>query len=259
MIYSLHDEAEKFLEILSGTGKGAVLTGAGISTESGIPDYRSPDKGLWEKMDQSVVSLDGFMQNPSAYYSYALELHPVRSAAKPNAGHFLFAELEARKMTNGVITQNVDGLHGEAGSKTVHELHGSIRETVCIKCGGKTPMDEVMKRVKNGQTAPECECGGILKPNAVFFGEPLPREPWNAAIELVEECGVLIVAGSSLLVTPASTLPQIALRNGAKLIILNLMETPYDKDSDLVVREKIAVFAAEATKILSDLKTEFLN
>ncbi len=243
-------EAEIFVEIVSSSRGGAALTGAGISTESGIPDYRSPEKGLWEKMDQSVVSLDGFMKDPAAYYSYALELHPVRSAAKPNAGHFLFYELENREMIGGVITQNVDGLHFEAGSKTVHELHGSIRETVCLECGGFVPMDDVMRRVAGGEVAPLCECGGVLKPNAVFFGEPLPREPWNNAVKLTENSDLLIVAGSSLQVTPASTIPQIALRKGAKLIILNLMETPYDDEADLVVREKIGEFAQKVVNIL---------
>ncbi len=246
----MHAGAEKFVEILSLAGNGAVLTGAGISTESGIPDYRSPGEGIWEKMDQSVVSLDGFLRNPAAYYSYALELYPTRSAAKPNAGHFLFSELESRGVIGGIITQNVDGLHTEAGSQTVHELHGSIRETVCVECGEHRPMEEVMERVKNGEKAPVCECGGILKPNAVFFGEPLPREPWNNAVELVEKSDVLIVAGSSLVVTPASTLPQMALRKGAKLIILNLMETPYDEYADLIIREKIAGFSGEVAKIL---------
>ncbi len=244
-------EAEIFLEtVVSSGAKSAVLTGAGISTESGIPDYRSPQEGLWEKMDQSVVSLDGFMENPGAYYSYALKLYPVRAEAKPNAGHFLFAELERRGTIDGIITQNVDGLHSEAGSENVYELHGSIMETVCLECGECVPMDDVMQRVMRGETAPPCECGGMLKPNAVFFGEPLPHEPWNRAVELVEEADVLIVAGSSLQVTPASTLPQIALRKGAKLVILNLMETPYDDDAELVVREKIAEFAAVVSGLL---------
>lgn len=247
----MSSEAGQFLEIVTAAAPAAVLTGAGVSTESGIPDYRSPGEGMWEKMDQSVVSLDGFMQNPAAYYSYALELHPVRSAAKPNAGHLLFAELERRGLTSGVITQNVDGLHLEAGSRVVHELHGSIRRTVCLDCGGGAPMGEVMERVKQGEAAPECECGGILKPDAVFFGEPLPVEPWNEAVKTVEEAGALIVAGSSLVVTPASTLPQIALRAGAKIIILNRTETPYDEQADLVVRENISLFAAEVGNMLS--------
>ena len=167
-------EAEKFLDIVTAGAPAAVLTGAGISTESGIPDYRSPGEGMWEKMDQSVVSLDGFMQNPAAYYQYALELAPVRGKAKPNEGHLLFARLEELGITGGVITQNVDGLHREAGSKTVHELHGSIRETVCLSCGGGTPMDAVLERVGGGEPVPMCGCGGVLKPDAVFFGEPLP-------------------------------------------------------------------------------------
>lgn len=247
----MRDKAGQFLETITAAAPAAVLTGAGVSTESGIPDYRSPGEGMWEKMDQSVVSLDGFMQNPAAYYSYALGLHPVRSAAKPNAGHLLFAELERRGLTNGVITQNVDGLHHEAGSRVVRELHGSIRRTVCLACGGATPMDEVMERVKKGESAPVCECGGVLKPDAVFFGEPLPSEPWNEAVKAVEEAGILIVAGSSLVVTPASMLPQTALRAGAKLIILNRTETPYDEYADLVVRENISLFAAVVGDMLS--------
>lgn len=243
-------EAEIFLEtLLSGTN-AAVLTGAGISTESGIPDYRSPREGLWEKMDQSVVSLDGFMENPGSYYSYALELYPVRSAAKPNAGHFLFAELERQKAVGGIITQNVDGLHREAGSENVCELHGSIRETVCLECEHSVPMDDVMQRVMKGESVPLCECGGVLKPDAVFFGEPLPDEPWDNALKLVGQADVLVVAGSSLQVAPASAIPQIALNKGAKLIIVNLTQTPCDDKADFVVRRKIAEFSKEVAGLL---------
>jgi NAD-dependent protein deacetylases, SIR2 family len=128
-------------------------------------------------MDPSVVSLDGFHRDPSRYYSFALELYPTRRAARPNPAHYLLAELETRGLLKGVITQNVDGLHQDAGSASVYELHGSYRQTSCLDCGSEYNMDGIMERVKSGENPPLCgECGGVLKPTAVFFGEMLPSD-----------------------------------------------------------------------------------
>lgn len=232
-----------FLELLENAENAVAFTGAGASTESGIPDYRSPGTGLWEKMDQSVVSLSGFMKNPQNYYSYAMETWPARAAARPNAAHLALARLEKDGRLAGVVTQNVDGLHLAAGSRNVCELHGCARRVACLGCRAVYPMEETMKRVEEGENPPLCEeCGGILKPDAVFFGEALPEEPWERAVDLVGDCGLLLVLGSSLLVAPASGLPRLALSSGAALVIVNLSDTPFDEEADMVVRGKIGEF-----------------
>jgi len=247
----LRETADAFVRLVMSSGDAAALTGAGISTESGIPDYRSPGTGLWGKMDQSVVSLEGFRRAPNRYYDYALELYPLRRSAKPNPAHKMLAELERRGMLKGVITQNVDGLHQDAGSEEVHELHGSLRQAVCLECSMLHSMDEVMERVVSGENPPLCtSCGGVLKPNAVFFGELLPRVPWQKSLMLAQESDIFITIGSSLQVSPANTLPDIALRRGAKLVILNLTPTPFDEDASLVVRQKTGEFSSTVLDIL---------
>jgi len=244
---NLDDKAKEFVNLILSSSHAVALTGAGISTESGIPDYRSPGTGLWGKMDQSVVSLDGFLRDPTRYYSYALELYPVRQSAKPNPAHYLLAEFEKKELLKGVITQNVDGLHQDAGSGDVHELHGSLRQAVCLDCSLLYPMDSVMKRVISGENPPLCkECNGVLKPNAVFFGEMLPHVPWEKALELTRRTDLFLVVGSSLQVSPANILPDVALRAGTKLVIINLTPTPYDRDAVLIIRDKVGDFASLA-------------
>ncbi len=247
----LINAAKTFADMILSSENAVALTGAGISTESGIPDYRSPGTGLWEKMDQSVVSLEGFKRNPSKYYEYAIGLHPIRQAARPNPAHTLLAGLEQRGILKGVITQNVDGLHQDAGSGEVHELHGSLRQVVCLSCSSLHSMDEAMERVVSGENPPLCPgCGGVLKPNAVFFGEMLPTIPWQKSLELSRKADLFIAIGSSLQVSPANTLPDVALQAGARLVILNLMPTPFDTDATLVIQEKIGEFASAVTSIL---------
>ncbi len=250
----MEDEARELLEMILSARSAAAFTGAGISTESGIPDYRSPGTGVWERMDPRVVSIDGFYEDPARYYRYALEMDRIRGGAKPNAAHRLLAELEAKGLLAGVVTQNVDGLHTMAGSRRVYELHGSLREVQCLNCGATYPMGGVMERVRGGEIPPRCDgCGGRhLKPKAVFFGEALPQDQWQGAVELVERSDLLIVIGSSLQVSPANALPGAALRGGARLVIVNLMETPYDSDAVLVVREKAAVFAERVLGLLAE-------
>jgi len=244
---NLDDKAKDFINLILSSTNAVALTGAGISTESGIPDYRSPGTGLWGKMDQSVVSLDGFLRDPTRYYSYALELYPVRQSAKPNPAHYLLAEFEKKELLKGIITQNVDGLHQDAGSGNVHELHGSLRQAVCLDCSLLYPMDSVMKRVISGENPPLCkECSGVLKPNAVFFGEMLPNVPWERSLELTRKTDLFLVLGSSLQVSPANVLPDVALRAGTKLVIINLTPTPYDRDAVLIIRDKVGDFASLA-------------
>lgn len=246
------DIVDKVERLIKSSENIVALTGAGISTESGIPDYRTPGKGLWEKMDMSVVSLDGFLRDPSKYYDYCKKLYKIRSQAVPNAAHILLSEMEKKGLIKGIVTQNVDGLHGLAGSEIVHELHGSLNLAVCMSCKALSSMNDAMKKVFDGQNPPICEdCGGVLKPNAVFFGEALPRVPWEESVELARRCDLLLIMGSSLQVSPVSSLPDITLKRGGKLIIINLMPTPYDNEAEVVVREKIAEFASILAKRLS--------
>lgn len=244
--------AREFVYLILSSSNAVALTGAGISTESGIPDYRSPGTGLWEKMNPSVVSLDGFLNDPGSYYDFALELYPTRRAAKPNPAHYFLAELEKKGLLKGIITQNVDGLHQDAGSSSVHELHGTYRRVSCLECGSAFDMDEVMEKVQSGENPPLCrECdGGVLKPIAVFFGEMLPQVTWQKSLKLAENTDLLIVVGSSLQVSPANVLPDVALRAGAKLVIINLMPTPYDADASMVIHHKIGEFASLALQSL---------
>ncbi len=247
-------KVKEFLRLVDESSFAVAFTGAGISTESGIPDYRSPGTGTWEKMNPSVVSLDGFYANPAAYYEYAIEMHPIRGQAQPNPAHYLLAELEVRGVLQGVITQNVDGLHVKAGSEKVYELHGSLREAVCLDCGEVFAMDGVMDRALGGEVPPACgKCASILlKPKAVFFGEALPPDVWREAMELVPRCDLLVIIGSSLQVSPANSLPETALRSGAKLVIINLMPTPYDDRAHVLISEKVGEFSAIALDILRE-------
>ena len=252
----INSKAKIFSDLILSSSYVVAMTGAGISTESGIPDYRSPGTGLWEKMDQSIVSLDGFTKEPSRYYDYSLELYPVRKAAKPNPAHYLLAEFENRGILKGIITQNVDGLHQDAGSGEVHELHGSLRQAVCMDCSGLQSMDEAMERVLSGQNPPLCmDCGGVLKPNAVFFGEALPTTPWERSVELSRSADLFIAIGSSLLVSPANTLPDIAIRNESKIIVLNNTPTPFDGEAELLVRDKIGEFSSAVMELLRTRNT----
>lgn len=233
---------ERLFKLLSASRQAIALTGAGMSTDSGIPDYRSPKTGLWNKIDQSVVSLDGFYRNPENYYSYALDLYPLRRAAKPNPAHKMLSILEKDGVLKAVVTQNVDGLHQEAGSKGVYELHGSTKRVVCLSCGQNFSMERAMDKVLLGENPPLCSCGGVLKPDAVFFGEALPEKTWKKATKLVTESDLLVVIGTSLQVSPVSSLPSLALESGSRLVIVNLGETPFDEYADLVVDENIGDF-----------------
>lgn len=244
------EKIKKLYSMLNDFGRTVVLTGAGVSTESGIPDYRSPGKGLWEKMDQSVVELRSFIEKPERYYTYAMELYPLRSQAKPNIAHYYMARKEKEGKLHDVVTQNVDGLHKLAGSKSLYELHGNIREAVCLNCGGLESMDKVMTRVRDGENPPLCKhCKDILKPNAVFFGEGLPLEVWKESLERVKSANLLLVVGTSLLVSPVNTFPRIAIESGAGLVIINLQETPFDTEADLVIHEKIGNVFRELEKL----------
>ena len=209
-----------------------VLTGAGISTESGIPDFRSAG-GIWERYEPAdVASVDAFRRDPARVWEfYALRLGAL-GGAQPNDGHHALAELEAQGWIRAVITQNVDGLHQRAGSREVVEVHGSLREAECIYCGARVPMEDALASLP----LPPCpECGEILKPGVVMFGELLPATAIERAETLAAEAGLLLVVGSSLEVHPIAALPGRTLAAGGALAIVNRGGTSWDSRADLVI------------------------
>jgi NAD-dependent deacetylase len=215
-----------------------VLTGAGVSTESGIPDFRSAT-GIWAQYDpMEYATIDAFRRDPEKVWEfYALRLG-VLAEAEPNTGHLALAELERRGLVQAVVTQNIDGLHQRAGSREVIEVHGSIRSATCLECGTEAPLD---------RAAPRCPaCGAIMKPGVVLFGELLPVEAMERAGELARGAGLLLVVGSSLEVYPVAGLPDETLSAGGALAIVNRGPTPFDGQADVRVD-------AEAGETLSTL------
>ncbi len=232
----LEKQLKRAAEILARSKYAIVFTGAGVSTESGIPDFRGP-QGLWKRVDPEKFTISYFISNPDEVWELFVNYLMISSDVKPNPAHKAIAELEALGIVKSVITQNVDGLHQRAGSRKVIELHGNLRYAVCINCGNRISLEEAIKLFEKKNSAPRCpKCGGLLKPDVVFFGEPLPQGALKAAFEEARKADVVLVVGSSLVVTPAAYVPMIAKENGAKLIIVNLEETAMDHLADVVIR-----------------------
>ncbi len=219
--------------------KALAFTGAGVSTESGIPDFRSPETGLWEIFDPArVASVAGFLKDPQGFYDFWTFRFAAMSQARPNITHELLADLEARGFLHGVITQNIDGLHYRAGSKRVFEVHGSYRRGVCYDCREAYSIEVVFEQMQKG-TIPRCAgCNGLVKPDVVLFGELLP-EDFTTAAQIVSEADLLIVLGSSLEVYPVAELVPRAKSYGARLAIINREETPFDGLADLVIHSEL--------------------
>jgi NAD-dependent deacetylase len=212
-----------------------VLTGAGVSTESGIPDFRSPT-GLWAKFDPlEYGSIDAFRADPLKVWSFYKPRVAMLTEAEPNPAHLALAELEGLGFVEAVVTQNIDLLHERAGSENVVEVHGSIRTATCPGCGGRRPLELVLELLAEAD-APACpECGAILKPDVVFFGELLPPAAIERAYELAHRARLLLVVGSSLEVYPVAALPEETLAAGGALAIVNRGRTPYDGRATLRV------------------------
>jgi NAD-dependent deacetylase len=228
-------------DMLRGANAAVALSGAGISTPSGIPDFRSPRSGLWEHVDPyAVASVFGFRQHPEAFYGWIRPLARTILEASPNPAHVALARLEADGTLRSVVTQNIDGLHQRAGSRRVHELHGHLRRATCVNCGRCVSADGLIAGLVECNEIPRCACGGVLKPDVVLFGEMLPADVWAAAERDVDACDLLLVAGSSLEVVPASDLPLRAAGHGARIIIVNYEPTAMDDLADLVIHEDVA-------------------
>jgi NAD-dependent deacetylase len=221
-----------------------VLTGAGISTESGIPDFRGP-AGLWTSNpgEARLSTLAHYLSGPGVrveIWRRRLEQPPNR--ALPNPGHLALVELERRGQLEMVVTQNLDGLHLRAGTspERLVEIHGSLREYLCLKCGRRGPMVEVLERVRHGESDPDCTaCGGILKSAAISFGQRLSAEEVQRAEAAARRCDLFLAVGTSLQVYPAAELPAIALGQGTALVVVNDEPTPYDRRAAAVVRGRI--------------------
>jgi NAD-dependent deacetylase len=223
---------ERLAELVRSRRPWVVLTGAGISTESGIPDFRSAG-GIWERYDPAeVASIDAFRRDPARVWEfYALRLAAI-AEAEPNEGHRALAELEEQGWIGTVVTQNVDGLHRRAGSRDVVEVHGSLREAECVRCGVRVPTEDAIA----GLPLPPCpECGEVLKPGVVMFGELLPVAAIQRAQALAAEAGGLLVVGSSLEVHPVAGLPGVTLSSGGTLAIVNRGSTHWDSEAELVL------------------------
>jgi NAD-dependent deacetylase len=218
------------------------LTGAGISTPSGIPDFRSPGTGLWERFDpMEVASLSAFRVQPEKFYAWIRPLLRTMLDASPNAAHTALADLEKAGRLIGVITQNIDGLHQRAGSKRVIEIHGNMRTATCVSCFRRFPTQPYIGALLQRGEMPRCsDCGNILKPDVVLFEEQLPAEAVHDAKRLMAETDLLMVVGSSLDVMPASRLPIEALNDGASLLILNHEPTYLDGRADVIIRQDVA-------------------
>jgi NAD-dependent deacetylase len=211
-----------------------VLTGAGISVPSGIPDFRSPGTGIWENVDpMEVAHIDVWRRDPDRFWHfYGARFASLRDV-RPNRAHEVVAELERRGLVRGVITQNIDRLHRAAGSERVVEVHGSIEWSRCPSCGGRVGIDRVLELLEAGG-APECPaCVTPLKPEVVLFGEMLPEAALMEAHALAREADLMICIGSSLTVHPVAGLPELTLRSGGRLAVVTESETPYDGDAEV--------------------------
>ena len=231
----MEDKVVRLREMVRQSDNIVFFGGAGVSTESGIPDFRSVD-GLynqkWKYPPETILSHSFFERDPAEYYRFHRE-KLVIDGVKPNRAHLRLAELETEGKLRAVITQNIDGLHQAAGSKNVLELHGSILRSYCSRCRRPYPAE----KMNHGQGLPRCACGGIIRPDIVLYEEPLDDDVVRRAIDYIRKADVLIIGGTSLNVYPAGGL--INYYKGHKLVLVNLSETPYDSYADLVIHEKI--------------------
>lgn len=247
-----HTHLSRLAEYLAAAQRIVAFTGAGVSTESGIPDFRSPG-GVWDQ--NKPIQYSDFLASDEARretWRRGLQTYPVVAAAQPNAAHLALVALERRGKLLGIVTQNIDGLHARAGHDPdrIIELHGNAHGVRCLSCDDSAPREAVHARVLAGELEPPCvTCGGILKPTTVSFGEPMPRRPLLRAEELMRQADLVLVVGSTLVVQPAASLPMVAVRRGTPLVIVNLTATPLDDVAALVVRGRAGETLAPAVDL----------
>ncbi|TML26760.1 MAG: NAD-dependent deacylase [Actinobacteria bacterium] len=223
---------ERLAGLVREAGSTVALTGAGISVPSGIPDFRSPGTGLWEKVDpMAVAHIDVFRREPERFWRFYGDRFSSLRDCQPNGAHRALVELEERGLLDGVITQNIDMLHRRAGTRELVEVHGSIAESRCLDCGARYPLEEARARLERDGGVPECDCGRSLKPDVVLFGELLPEAAMERATTLAAGADLLLCVGSSLEVYPVAGLPGLTLRAGGRIALVTQGPTPYDADA----------------------------
>lgn len=236
----MDNEFRTIAQWLTESDSSVAFTGAGISTESGVPDFRSPG-GIWSK--SQPVYYDEFLRSAEArqeYWRQKAIAHKDFAAAKPNVAHRTLASWESRQLLRGVITQNIDGLHQLAGSRNVLELHGTAREIGCLECGAREPADTMVAQYEKTGQVPACpQCGGLMKHATISFGQSLPEEVLRESTEWAQQCNLMFALGSSLVVHPAASIPPLAKQAGARLVIINRDPTPLDELADVVVASSL--------------------
>lgn len=236
------EEIELLANLIVTADRIVVFTGAGVSTESGIPDFRSPG-GIWDRFDPDDFTYQKFVSSLEARKKHwqLLNFGALIANIEPNPAHYAIAELYRLGKLDCVITQNIDNLHQKAGvpDDRVFELHGNMRWARCLNCDHRFPMEEILPRIKEGIEVPDCpNCGGLLKPDAVFFGEQLPQGTLLEATHRSQSCDLFIVIGSSLVIYPAAYMPVYARKAGAKMAIINLTSTDLDDHATVVIRSE---------------------
>jgi len=249
---------QKAAAMISEAQKILVFTGAGLSTESGIPDFRSPG-GVWDKYDPSDFYFQKIISDEKArekYWKMSTEFYGTMKDAVPNPAHLAIKSLEDKGKLLAVVTQNIDHLHHKAGNSPdkIIELHGTAFSVSCLSCGKKYGRDEIQDRLNSGVKVPYCDdCSGILKPDTVSFGQAMPREEMTQAAMHARDCDLCIVLGSSLVVYPAASIPMQAVHGGARLIIINRDETPLDFSADLVIHDSVSKVLSRAMEFNGSL------
>ncbi len=237
------DKIDIAADIILESERIVVFTGAGISTESGVADFRSPG-GIWDRFDPNELNYQKFLSSELSrekYWEFSRLLWPAIANAKPNRGHYAIAELYQIGKLDCVITQNIDNLHQKSGvpEESIIELHGTMKWVICLECGKRYPREQIQSRLESGERVPRCDvCGGIMKPATISFGQAMPERETSEAEIRAASCNLFLVAGSSLVVYPAAQMPLIAKNSGAKLVIINLTPTPHDRYADIVICEK---------------------
>lgn len=234
----LNSAEEAIAQDIRASSHLVAFTGAGISAESGIATYRGQG-GVWSKFDPNIyANIDSFLRDPSYYWNFFREVrYPMLKQAQPNPGHHALVEFERMGKLRAVITQNIDELHQQAGSSQVIELHGTTRRYFCLKCSNRFDFEAAYSMAEKHNPPPCPDCGGMIRPDTIFFGEPLKPEVLRSAFEESERSDFVLAIGSSLVVFPAADIPARAKRRGAKLAIINKDETPLDPIADYVLRE----------------------
>jgi NAD-dependent deacetylase len=252
----IEKKIQQAASILKRSSYATALTGAGHSTPSGIPDFRSPDSGVWRSVDPfQVASISAFRQQPQSFYDWVRPMLHTMLNAKPNPAHIALAQLEELGVLKAVITQNIDGLHQRANSRVVYEVHGHLRQATCIRCYAQSPAEPLMRDFMASGDIPRCEkCNGVIKPDIILFGEQLPIQTLIASQQAARKSDVMIVAGSSLQVAPAGDIPLLTKERGGKLIFVNLGSTHLDEAADVVIRADVADVLPRLVRAVTELQ-----